>query len=261
MTKSGQVVDVESPIEDDEKDGDTGSGSSPEYKRLAQAAAQTATKQTPIDGRAHILNAGALADSLKGPGSLDPGLLAPPKNPDARRLLARQGIELEIPGPDKKSGGEWRYMGQLRDGRSLLFSSSANVDGHEISPSLWRLPNDLPPAQILTGYMEELEEQKLLGRVADYRRLEVEGTGGERIDGIVILGWGPQTPSGLVDVDPEARYLATDGTDRRTLSWRGIVRRNDETHLIIVSFSSPFETFLDARVLYDAILERLKIAG
>jgi hypothetical protein len=204
----------------------------------------TGTSTPGVENRAHILNKDAHNQQvLAGPGSLDPkDLEAPPV--DARRWLAKRGVEVKIP-------KGWRFMGQYHEGRSLSFNHSGTTDGHAIDLSFWRLPSDVPVEKLLHAYLgEELEDLLRLGRVSSHDMKTISG-----IQGLLLVGGGPSSSDDLASLDPEQLFVATDGTGRRIMSWRGAV--GDQ--LLIVSFSSPVETFFDAKPAYDAILSSMAI--
>lgn len=204
----------------------------------------------PLQGRAHIVNRGDLQDEASaGPGSLDPKTLAQSKVPEARRWLAKRGIELEIP-------GGWKYLGIGNEGRTLTFVSDTAAEGgaHAIELHLWSMPDDLTPAQFMTAQEEQLQEATELKRVVSWSKRKLG-----QVDGLVVVGWGPDSRDALKDVSDEDLFLATDGTGRRALSWRGVVERPTESGkerlLVILALSSPIETFPDAKPVYEAMLD------
>jgi hypothetical protein len=204
-----------------------------------------ASTHNPLAGRAHIVNRDDLQDeAMAAPGSLDPKTLGPPKAVEARRWLAKRGIELEMP-----SG--WRYLGVGNDGRSLTFSSDGTAEGHVIEMHLWPMPEDAHEESFVASQLEQLDEAIALKRVHSHRRHRFG-----QIAGIVVVGWGPETRELLSSASAEDLFLATDGTGRRSLSFRGIVERDGHKQLLIIAMSSPIEVFLDARLAYDAVLER-----
>jgi hypothetical protein len=251
--KAGQATQLEGPerISADEDAVDTGSGSgSATKKKLGGDATFSASTSSPLADRAHIINKEALEQkALAGPGSLDPKDLGPPGVPDARRWLAKRGVELLVP-------EGWRFMGQQHEGRGISFNHSGTAEGHSLEVATWRLADDIPREKFLQPYLEEAEDLARLGRLAGHETMKVGD-----VDGVLLVGWGPDSKAELQTANPEALYLATDGTGRRNLSWRGVVQRNNENQLYIVSFSSPIETFMDARAVYDAILKNTRIVS
>ncbi|MBI1946734.1 MAG: hypothetical protein HYS27_13635 [Deltaproteobacteria bacterium] len=243
-------------IRDDEDLIDTGSGDSGAKKKqqLGGEPSFAAATHSSIEGKAHIINKGALEQqAMAGPGSLDPSTLGPPTAPDARRWLAKRGVELQLP-------EGWKYLGQQRDGRSVAFHSSGTSDGHGVEVSFFSLRADVPLDKIAHSYTaEDLDELIGLGRLSSSSELKV----GE-VDGLLLVGYGPDSKDALdrlvvekgAEATNEALYLATDGTGLRSMSWRGAVKRGDENQLVIISFTSPVESFHEARAAYDAILAK-----
>lgn len=200
--------------------------------------------------RAHIVNKNALDQkALEGPGSLDPATLALPTNPDVRRWLAKRGFELFVP-------EGWRFMGLPFDGRGVSFNHTGNADGHVFELTTWRLADDTPLTSFLKPYVEEGEELVRLGRLASHSIVKLGDA-----EGVLFVGFGPDDDAALKAADPEKLYLATDGTNRRTLSWRGAVVRGGEAQLLIVSMSSPIESFFLARPVFDAMLAKLRVVN
>jgi hypothetical protein len=221
---------------------DTQTGSTPSLSTSSPG-------HTPLAGRAHIVNRDALQDeAAAGPGSLDPRSLQQSKVPEVRRWLAKRGIELEIP-------AGWKYLGIGNDGRSLTFVSDTDPSvpggGHAIELHQWPLPEDVDADKLLASQEEQLEEAVQLKRVQSWKRQTLG-----QVPGILVTGWGPD--AGTVASD-EDLYLATDGTGRRALSWRGVVDRDGERSLLILALSSPIETFPDARPCYDALIDRVGV--
>jgi hypothetical protein len=216
------------------KDDNTGSG------------ANLAGTTSDVERRAHILNRDAHAQQVsQGPGSLDPKDLEPHPVADARRWLAKHGVEMKIP-------KGWRFMGQFHDGRSVSFNHSGNFDGHTADVSFWRLPSDVPVDRLLHAYLgEDLEDLVRLGRVSSHEVRVISD-----VEGLLLVGGGPAAADELASIDPEQLFMATDGTGRRIMSWRGAMK----DQLVIVSFSSPVETFFEARPVYDAMLSSLVLA-
>jgi hypothetical protein len=209
------------------------------------ATTNATSSHTPLAGRAHIVNRDALQDeAAAGPGSLDPRTLQAPRIPEVRRWLAKRGVELEIP-------AGWKFLGIGNDGRSVTFVSDTDptVDGggHAIELHQWPLPDDVKGEQLLTSQEEQLEEAVALKRVQTWTRHTLG-----QVPGLLVTGWGPDAG----DASDEDVYLATDGTGRRALSWRGVVDRDGERFLLILALSSPIETFGAARACYDAMLDR-----
>lgn len=246
-------------IRDDEDLIDTGSGDSGAKKKqqLGGEHAPSAATHSSIEGKAHIINKGALEQAaMAGPGSLDPKTLGVPSAPDARRWLAKRGVELMLP-------DGWRYLGQQRDGRSVAFHSSGTSDGHGVEVSFFSLRADVPLDKIAHSYTaEDLEELIRLGRLSSSATMKV----GE-VDGLLLVGYGPDSKDALdrlvvekgAEATNEALFLATDGTGLRSMSWRGAVKRGDENQLVIISFTSPVESFHEARAAYDAILAKSNV--
>jgi hypothetical protein len=233
------------------KRNDTQTGPGPS-KTNATASTTSATaassSHTPLAGRAHIVNRDALQDeAAAGPGSLDPRTLQPPKIPEVRRWLAKRGIELEIP-------AGWKFLGIGNEGRTVTFVSDTDptVDGggHAIELHQWPMPADIPGEQLLGAQEEQLEEAVALKRVQGWKRHTLG-----QVHGLLVTGWGPDAG----EASDEDVYLATDGTGRRAISWRGVVERDGERSLFILALSSPIETFAAARACYDALLERAGI--
>jgi hypothetical protein len=201
----------------------------------------------PLQGRAHIVNRGELQDEASaGPGSLDPKTLAQSKVPEARRWLAKRGVELEVP-------AGWKYLGIGNDGRTLTFVSDTESDSHAIELHIWSMPDDLTPAQFLATQEEQLQDATELKRVLSWTRHTLG-----QVKGLLVVGWGPETGDAVSDED---LYLATDGTGRRALSWRGVVERTaaegkTERAMVILALSSPIERFPEAKPVYDAMIER-----
>jgi hypothetical protein len=194
----------------------------------------------PLAGRAHIVNRGDLQDeAMQGPGSLDPKTLAPPKQPEARRWLAKRGIELEVP-------AGWRLLSH--DARTLTFASAHDVDAHMIELSLWKLPDDIDDEKHAAAQEDQLQEAVSLRRVLEFRK-HLFG----QVTGHLVVGWGPD---GNNTVSDEDLYLATDGTGRHAMSCRGVVARDDERQLLFVAMSSPLDQFSEARPVFDALLDK-----
>ena len=181
---------------------------------------------------------------MAGPGSLDPGSLQEPRLPEVRRWLAKRGIELEIP-------AGWKFLGIGNDGRTVTFVSDTDASvpggGHAIELHQWPMPEDLRGEQLIASQEEQLQEAVALKRVQSWKRHTLG-----QVHGLLVTGWGPDAG----DASDEDVYLATDGTGRRALSWRGVVEREGERFLLIVALSSPMETFGDARACYEALLDR-----
>lgn len=253
--RAGQARSVDGPqhIAEDEDAADTGSSShtsSEARRKLGGDATFSAGTTNPIADRAHIINKDALDQkALSGPGSLDPGSLAQPTVADARRWLAKRGIELLVP-------EGWRFMGTLHEGRGIAFNHSGTAEGHSVELATWRLADDTPLEKFTAPYLEEAEDLARLGRVASHEMRKLGDA-----EGVLLVGWGPDSRQALATVDPEALFLATDGTGRRTMSWRGAVERNGENQLYILSFTSPIESFHEARAVYDAILKNARVVG
>jgi hypothetical protein len=204
----------------------------------------------PASDKAHIVNKNAIEQKvLDGPGSLDVATLALPANPDARRWLAKRGFELFVP-------EAWRFMGLPFDGRGVAFNHSGTADGHIFELTTWRLADDTPLESFTKAHVEEGAELVRLGRLASYSIARLGDA-----EGVLFVGWGPDDAAAAQSADPEKLYLATDGTNRRTLSWRGAVVRGGEAQLIIVSMSSPIDAFYVARPAFDAMLAKLRIMG
>lgn len=209
-----------------------------------------ATSSSPVAEKAHIVNKGNLDQkALEGPGSLDPAALEIPQNPDVRRWLAKRGFELFVP-------EGWRFMGMPFDGRGLTFNHSGNPDGHTLELTTWKLADDTPLDQFTKPYVEEGEELVRLGRLASHSIAKLGDT-----EGVLFVGWGPDNADAAKTVDQEKAYLASDGTNRRTMSWRGAIVRGGERQLLIISMSSPMDTFFEARAVYDAMLAKLRVVG
>ena len=229
------------------KKPDTQTGPTP---TTTQTGAGGQFGHNPLQGRAHIVNRGDLQDEASaGPGSLDPKTLAQSKVPEARRWLAKRGMELEIP-----SG--WKYLGIGNDGRSLTFVSDTDAAAHAIELHIWSMPDDLTPAQFLATQEEQLQEATELKRVLSWTRHTLG-----QVKGLLVVGWGPETGDALAQTSDEDLYLATDGTGRRALSWRGVVERSgadgkNERVMVILALSSPIERFPEAKAVYDAMIER-----
>jgi hypothetical protein len=90
--------------------------------------------------------------------------------------------------------------------------------------------------------------------IIDYAEFEVGDQTLERLDGEFIKAY-----AALIPDENMIFGLATDGTGRRALSWRGVVDRDGDRSLLILALSSPIETFGDARPCYDALLDRAGI--
>jgi hypothetical protein len=214
-------------------------------KRPSSLSSAQSVAHTPLSGRAHIVNRDHLHDeAMAGPGSLDPTTLGPPKAAEAKRWLAKRGLELEVP-------AGWRYLGVGNEGKSLTFSSDGTAQSHVIELHLWSMPADLDAAAFLRDQEEQVEEGVHMKRVHSHQRVQFG-----QAEGVVVLGWGPETRDMLQATSNEEIYLATDGTGRRSLSLRALIVRDDKPHLLIVAMSSPIESFMDARSAYDAVLAR-----
>jgi hypothetical protein len=249
-TRTNQAGNVDGPqrIDEDEDVVGTGSGAGEARKKLGSDLTFSAATSNPLADRAHIINKDSLDQKvLAGPGSLDPGTLAPPAVPDARRWLAKRGMELLVP-------EGWRFMGAQHEGRGISFNHTGTAEGHGIEVATWRLADDTPLGSFLQPYLEEAEDLVRLGRLAGHEKQKL----GE-VDGVLLVGWGPDTAAALGVADQEALFLATDGTGRRSMSWRGAVQRSGENHLYIVSFTSPIESFFEAKAVYDAVLKSARI--
>lgn len=249
-----QGTEQPSVKEDDELvDTPTGESSSKKKQQLGGEPSISAASHSSFEGKAHIINKGALdQQAMAGPGSLDPRTLGPPSVPDARRWLAKRGVELKLP-------EGWKYLGQQRDGRSVAFHTSGTADGHGVEVSFFSLRPDVPLEKVSQSHSsEDVEELIRLGRLSSCAPLKV----GE-VEGVLLVGYGPDSRDALdnlnaeqgSDAVSEALYLATDGTGLRSMSWRGAVKRGDENQLVIISFTSPVESFPEARAAYDAILK------
>ena len=211
-------------------------------------AGPTPFGHNPLSGRAHIVNRDALQDEASsGPGSLDPKTLAPPKVNEAKRWLAKRGIELNVP-------ANWKYLGIGHDGRSMTFVSDTDSAAHAIELHLSPIPADVSAEALLTSQEEQVAEAVELKRVLSFSRRTLG-----QVPGLLIVGWGPETRDAVAEVADEDLYLATDGTGRRALSWRGVAERDGERTLVMVALSSPIEQFPDARACYDAILDHLGV--
>jgi len=224
-----------------EKRGETQTGPTP----LTQSSSSQPTfGHTPLSGRAHIVNRDSLQDEASaGPGSLDPKTLAQPKVPEARRWLAKRGIELSVP-------ANWKYLGIGNEGRSLTFVSDTDAAAHGIELHVTPMPDDLSAEAMLKAQEEQLDEAVALKRVLSFERRSLG-----QVAGLVVVGWGPESKDALARTSDEDLYLGTDGTGRRAVSWRGVVARENERFLVIIAMSSPIESFPDARPCYDAILD------
>lgn len=251
--RAGQTAPTDGTqrISDDEPSADTGSGSSADArKKLGGDHTFSAATANPLADRAHIINKDALDQkALAGPGSLDPSKLDAPTVADARRWLAKRGVELSVP-------EGWRFMGMHHDGRGISFNHSGTAEGHGVELATWRLADDIPREKFLQPYLEEAEELARLGRLTSHERVTLGD-----VEGVLLVGWGPDSREALAGADQEALFLATDGTGRRTMSWRGAVERNGENHLFILSFTSPVESFFEARAVYDAILKNARVVS
>lgn len=232
-----------------DKKGDTQTGPTPLTQSTSSptgGSAGGAFGHTPLSGRAHIVNRGSLQDEAgAGPGSLDPKTLAQPKAPEARRWLAKRGMELSIP-------AGWKYLGIGQEGRSMTFVSDTDAAAHGIEVHFSPMPEDLSADALLKSQEEQLEEAVELKRVTSFERRTLG-----QVPGLQVLGWGPESTDALAGTSDEDLYLGTDGTGRRALSWRGVVMRDEERQLVIIALSSPIESFPDARPCYDAILDHL----
>ena len=233
--------------------GDTATGTTPLVSSTptsTSTSSQPAYGHTPLAGRAHIVNRGSLHDEASaGPGSLDARTLAPPKVPEARRWLAKRGVDLSIP-------ANWKYLGIGNDGRSMTFVSDTDAPAHGIEISLWPLPDDISPEGLLASQEEQLQEAIELKRVTSFARRTLG-----QVAGLLVVGWGPETRDALAITSDEDLYLATDGTGRRAVSWRGVVTRDGERALLMLALSSPIEGFPDARACYDAIVDNVGVWG
>lgn len=225
-----------------------GAGSEAPRKNLGGDRTVSAGTALPLGDRAHIVNKDAHAQKLlAGPGSLDPDSLAPPTISDVRRWLAKRGVELHVP-------EAWRFMGTSLEGRAISFNHTATHDGHSVELTTWRLADDTPLDKFLAPYLEEAVELTRLGRLGAHKALKIGDA-----EGVLLVGFGPDSKDELLAANQEALFLATDGTGRRTMSWRGAVERHGESHLVIASFSSPIESFFEARPVFDAMLDRLRV--
>lgn len=203
------------------------------------------TSSQPLDTRGHALNRGNIEKKLEnGPGSIDPKDLAPPQSGDERRFFAKKGLEVKVP--------PWVFMGIQHEGRSIAYNHTGTMDGHQLELSFWRLPADVPFEKILNAYLgEEMDDLIRLGRVARHEVTKVSG-----VDGLLLVGAGPVNPEQVASMDPEELFLATDGTGRRTVSWRGPLK----DQLLIVSMTSPIESGYEVAPLFDAILASIHFA-
>jgi hypothetical protein len=203
---------------------------------------------TPLSGRAHIVNRGSLQDEAgAGPGSLDPRTLAPPKVPEAKRWLAKRGLDLLVP-------ANWKYLGIGNEGRSLTFVSDTDAAAHGIEVYTSSLPDDVDAGRLLAAQEEVLAEAVELRRVTSFSRRTLG-----QIEGLVVVGWGPESRDALAGTSDEDLYLGTDGTGRRALSWRGVVVRDGQPTLLLVALSSPVESFPDARPCFESMLDQLDV--
>jgi hypothetical protein len=243
---------------DQKNPGDTATGPTPALvstsssssSSMPAASSPPTFGHTPLAGRAHIVNRGSLQDEASaGPGSLDPKTLAPPKIPEARRWLAKRGVELSVP-------ANWKYLGVGNDGRSMTFVSDTDAAAHGIEIYVSPIPDDVSGEVLLASQEEQLQEAVELKRVTSFSRKTLG-----QVPGLLVVGWGPESRDALATVSDEDLYLGTDGTGRRAVSWRGIVTRDGERALLMVALSSPIESFPDARPCYDAILDHLGVWG
>ncbi len=231
-----------------EKKSETQTGPTPLVPTSQSQPSQATFGHTPLSGRAHIVNRGSLQDeAAAGPGSLDPKTLAQPKVPEARRWLAKRGIELSIP-------ANWKYLGIGNEGRSMTFVSDTDAAAHGIEVHLAPLPEGTVAEALLKSQEEMLEEAVALKRVTSFQRRTLG-----QVEGLMVVGWGPESRDALAGTSDEDLYLGTDGTGRRAVSWRGVVDRDNERTMVIVALSSPIESFPDARLCYDAILDHLGV--
>jgi frataxin-like iron-binding protein CyaY len=79
------------------------------------------------------------------------------------------------------------------------------------------------------------------------------------VEGVLQITAGPDSAEALSRADPEELWLATEGSGRRAATWRGAFVHNGQKRMAILSFSSPIETFPDARGLYDAMLAHVAV--
>jgi hypothetical protein len=219
----------------------------------------SASTQTPLDNRAHIINRDNIAQRLLAAGSLDPNDLIPvgKEHKDAARFLAKLGVEWEI-------GVGWKFMGQQREGRSVAFHSTGTSDGHGVEIGYYAIKDaEVPVEKLAHGLTpEDVEEQQRLERLAEHKVLKIGD-----VEGVLHVSWGPNSPDELQALLKEkgkerldeTLWLATDGTGLRSMSWRGAVKRAGDAQLLIVSFTSPIDRFHEARPIFDAMLARARI--
>jgi hypothetical protein len=203
------------------------------------------TNTGPLDTRAHAANRGNIEKKLEqGPGSINPADLAPPQSSDEKRFFAKRGLEVQLP--------PWLFLGIQHEGRSIAYNHSGTVDGHQLELSFWRLPPDVPFTKILDAYLgEEMDDLIRLGRVARHEIVKVSG-----VDGLLLVGAGPMSAEQLASIDPEELFVATDGTGRKTVSWRGPLK----DQLLIVSMTSPIETGYEVMPLMEELLRRIRFS-
>ena len=117
-----------------------------------------------------------------------------------------------------------------------------------------QLRDELTPQQFMTAQEEQLQEATELKRVVSWSKRKLG-----QVDGLVVVGWGPDSRDALSQRSDEDLFLATDGTGRRALSWRGVVERQlestKERMLVILALSSPIESFPEAKAVYEAMLD------
>ncbi len=232
-TKPTPTTDVPHAVVTDKDGTNTGPG------------VKTASKSS-VEQRAHVVNRGNIERRLdvQGPGSLDPSEVAPPASADEKRFFAKRGVQVCVP--------PWMFLGLQHEGRSAAYNHSGTIDGHALEFSFWRMPADVTFDKLRAAYVgEEMDELVRLGRVAAH---EIRSVGG--VEGVLVVGAGPQSAEAFASADPEELFLVTDGTGRRTVSWRGPV----SDQLVIVSMTSPVETAFLAMPVFDAVLSRMRIS-
>ena len=179
---------------------------------------------------------------------VDPSTLGPPANSDAKRWLDENRIAVIVP-------AGWKYMGIVESGRRLSFNSTGAKDGADLDIHCWEIPEDVPVDRLIEGHKDAAASAMGLGLVTDWA-LTRQGD----VDGVLQLTWGPDTPEELAATTDEQLYLATEGSGRRTLSWRGAQHWRSGNRLVIVKMSAEVAVFPTQLSLFETMLKHTRVS-
>jgi hypothetical protein len=212
----------------------------------------------PSPKRRPAIHHPAALDELLGPSPprpkilgtkppVDPSTLGPPENSDARKWLEQNRVALIVP-------AGWKYMGIVEEGRRLSFNSTGKKDGLDLDVHCWSIPDDVPVERLIEGHKDAAAFAMNLGLVTDWA-ITKQG----EVDGVLQLTWGPETKEQLAETTDEQLYLATEGTGRRTLSWRGAQPWHDGNRLVIVKMSAEVADFPEQLGLFETMLKHVRV--